>query len=288
MRLVNRLIRKVTGAVVVSLMTVGVAQAADDGCEPAKLATKYPALAGKTITIGQDGESPPFSMRDPQDFDRLIGLDADLARAVFRCVGVPVKFRTGSWSGLIPATMSGQIDLMWDQLLYTDERAKKMDFVAYMNSATGVLVAKGNPHRLKALDGMCGLSASANLGTTQETMLRTASAQCVAQNKPAINVITAADVPGALRLVQSGRADALVANSFVADRMAASNPNTEVAFDVVTGAKLAAGTAKGNADLVRAIRDGLTVLRRNGTLKQIYDQYHVNYGLAIDPVTLTQ
>src|SRR5207248_11395271 len=71
--------------------------------EPAcgALAAKYPSLAGKTLKIGQDGESPPFSFRDSKDFNRLDGLDADLARAVFACLGVPVTFVTGNWSGLI-------------------------------------------------------------------------------------------------------------------------------------------------------------------------------------------
>ena len=55
------------------------AQADAGKCEPDKLATKYPGLVGKTIRIGQDGESPPYSYRDPSNFDNLIGLDADMA-----------------------------------------------------------------------------------------------------------------------------------------------------------------------------------------------------------------
>ena len=35
-------------------------------CEPGKLAAKYPSLAGKTIKIGTDGETPPYAMRDPK------------------------------------------------------------------------------------------------------------------------------------------------------------------------------------------------------------------------------
>jgi len=77
-------------------------RAAEAGCDPDKMASKYPSLAGKTIKIGQDGESVPFSQRDPKDFSKLIGLDADLARAAFACVGVPIDFTIGTWAGLIP------------------------------------------------------------------------------------------------------------------------------------------------------------------------------------------
>ena len=265
------------------------ARADEAACEPAKLATKYPGLVGKTIKIGQDGESVPFSMRDPKDFSKLIGLDADLAEATFACIGVPMQFVVGTWSGLIPAAMSGQVDLMWDTLLYTPERAKKLDFVVYMNAATGMLVAKGNPKNIHAIGDLCGLTATTTLGTTQEAMLRDASSKCVAAGKPAVNIITSTDMPSGMRLVQNARADLVSVNKFVGDSMVAANPTTiESAFDVVTGAKIAVGTAKGNPDLVKALHDGLAAIRASGAEKAVYDRYHVDYSLTTEPATLTE
>ncbi len=258
-------------------------------CEPAKLAAKYPGLVGKTITIGEDGESPPFSFRDPADFEKLIGLDADTARAVFACAGVPVAFKTGSWSGLIPAVMSGQIDVMWDTLLYTPERAKRLDFVYYMNAASGVIVAKGNPKKVQSLDDICGLQATAGLGTTQEAMLRDAAKKCVAVGKPDVEIITSSDIPSGLRLVQNGRADVFATNKFIGDALVASNTATvEMRFAIVTGAKIAAGTAKGNPDLVKAMADGIASLEESGALRTIFDRYHVDYSLVTKPEVLTQ
>ena len=280
------------GAACLTLMAVSAlcgAKADEATCEPAKLATKYPGLAGKTIKIGQDGESVPFSMRDPKDFSKLVGLDADLAQATFACIGVPMQFVIGTWSGLIPAAMSGQIDIMWDTLLYTPERAKKLDFVVYMNAATGMLVAKGNPKNIHSLGDLCGLTSTTTLGTTQEAMLRDASSKCVAAGKPAVNIITSTDMPSGMRLVQNARADLVAVNKFVGESMVTSNPTTiESAFDVITGAKIAVGTAKGNPDLVKALRDGLTAIRASGAEKAIYERYHVDYSLTTEPVTLTE
>jgi polar amino acid transport system substrate-binding protein len=282
-------VQRIALAAGLSLASLGAAKADEVTCEPAKAAAKYPALAGKTIKIGQDGESVPFSTRDPKDFNKLIGLDADLARAAFACVGVPMDFSIGTWAGLIPATMAGQIDIMWDTLLYTPERAKKMDFVVYMNAATGMLVAKGNPKKIHTLDDLCGVTATTTLGTTQEAMLREANGKCVAAGKTAVNIITSPDMPSGLRLVQNARADVVAINKFVGDSMVASNPTTvESAFDVVTGAKIAVGTAKGNPDLIKAIRDGLTAIRANGTEKTIYERYKVDYSLTTEPSVLTE
>jgi polar amino acid transport system substrate-binding protein len=288
MRNLHRLAWAVAGFIGLALALSSPAHADDVTCEPTKAATKYPTLAGKTIKVGQDGESVPFSQRDPKDFNKLIGLDADLARAAFACVGVPIDFTIGTWSGLIPAVMAGQIDVMWDTLLYTPERAKKLDFVVYMNAATGMLVPKGNPKNIRAIGDLCGLTTTTTLGTTQEAMLRDANTKCTAAGKLAVNIITSPDMPSGLRLVQSGRADLVAVNKFVGDSMVASSPDkVESAFDVVTGAKISVGTAKGNADLVKAIKDGLTAIRANGTEKSIYERYHVDYSLTTDPVVLT-
>jgi polar amino acid transport system substrate-binding protein len=280
------------GAACLAVLTISSlcgAKAEDAACEPAKLASKYPSLAGKTIKVGQDGESVPFSMRDPKDFSKLIGLDADLAQATFACIGVPMQFQVGTWAGLIPAAMAGQVDVMWDTLLYTPERAKKLDFVIYMNAATGMLVAKGNPKNIHTLGDLCGLTSTTTLGTTQEAMLRDASSKCVAAGKPAVNIITSTDMPSGMRLVQNARADLVSVNKFVGDSMVAANPTTmESAFDVVTGAKIAVGTAKGNTDLVKALREGLAAIRASGAEKAIYDRYHVDYSLTTEPVVLTE
>ena len=92
--------------------------ASAQSCEPSKVAQKYPSLAGKTIRIGVDPESPPYAFRDSKDFNRIIGADADMARAVFACAGVKTEFFTAGWPGLLPALRAGQIDVMWDLLYF--------------------------------------------------------------------------------------------------------------------------------------------------------------------------
>jgi len=96
-------------------------------------------------------------------------------------------------------------------------------------------------------------------------------------------------MPSGLRLVQNGRADLVSVNKFVGDNMVAANPTTvESAFDVVTAAKIAVGTAKGNPEPVKALHDGLAAIRASGAEKAIYDRYHVDYSLTTEPAILTE
>jgi polar amino acid transport system substrate-binding protein len=263
--------------------------AADLKCEPDKLATKYPSLVGKTIKIGMDGESPPYSFRDPKDFSHLIGLDADLARATFACAGVPVEFMTGGWSGLLPAVIAGQADVMWDTLYYTPERAQKVDFVVYMHAATGGLVAKGNPKAIKSMADTCGLRATAGLGTVEENEFRDQSKQCVAAGKKPIDIVLYPDMPGGTRLIQNDRADILLSDLSMVDRLVSLTPAAfERGFMWLTDYKIAVGLTKGNTDLAKAILDGIATLKADGTDKTIFAKYNVDYALAAPNEILTK
>jgi len=258
-------------------------------CEPNKLGAKYPGLVGKTIKIGQDGQTPPFSFRDPKDVNHIIGFDADYARKVFECVGVPYEFVTGSWSGLMPAVAAGRIDVMWDGLYYTAERAKQVDFVIYTTVADAVLLQKGNPKNIKSLDDLCGKRVVAGLGTLEQAMLTAFSKNCTNAGKPEINMFTAQDKQSEWRLIENDRADAAVTNYSLADAVAADNPKAfERGFSFKSGIKVGAVVAKGNKELEQAIYEAIKALQANHEILKVYDDYQMDGGLVIDPEILTE
>jgi len=265
------------------LGTVPTAHAADPPkCEPDKLAAKYPGLVGKKVVVGQDGESPPYSFRDPKNFNSIIGVDADMARAAFKCIGSPFEFKLGGWSGLLPAVIAGQADVMWDNLYYTAERAKQVDYVVYMIAGTGALVKKGNPKKITGMDSTCGLTATAGLGTVEEAAFRNQSEKCKAAGKAVINIMTYPDIPAGTRLIQNDRADILLSDLSMVDQLAENNPAAfERAFKVISDFKIGVAMKKGNEDLLKALADALTVLQADGTQKKIYEQYKLDPSLIL-------
>lgn len=255
--------------------------AADEAkCEPDKVATKYPSLAGKTINVGADGDTRPYAYPDPKDLKHLIGLDVELAEAAFKCIGVPIEWKLGPWSGQLPAVANGQTDLMWDSLYYTPERAQAMDFVVYMKAGTGVMVQKGNPKNIKSLDDFCGLRTAAGLATIEEAKFRELSKDCVAKGKKELEVITAPDIPAVARLVLNDRADLMMINLGMINAFVADNQDkVENAFTIITEIKVGVGANKKNPELEKAVADAMTVLRADGTEKKIYEKYAYDYGL---------
>ena len=273
----------------VAVLVPSVGRAADAKCEPDKLATKYPSLVGKTIKIGTDGETPPYAMRDPKDFSHLIGLDTELAEAAFKCIGVPIEFKLGAWSGQLPAVANGQTDAMWDTLYYTPERAQQMDFVVYSRAATGGMVQKGNPKHIMGLDDICGVRATAGLGTVEEAQFRQLSDKCVQDGKKAVDIVTFPDIPAGARLVMNDRADLLLINLGLVDQFVADNPDKlERSFMIVTNWKIGVGFNKNNKELEQAVADALRAIRASGAEKAIYDKYHFDYSLAMPIEILTQ
>jgi polar amino acid transport system substrate-binding protein len=263
--------------------------ASAQSCEPSKVAQKYPSLAGKTIKIGVDPESPPYAFRDSKDFNKIIGADADMARAVFACAGVKTEFFTGGWSGLLPALRAGQIDVMWDLLYYTPERAKETSFITYMQAGTGGLVAAGNPRKIDDISKLCGLTVTAGVGTVELTMEQVQAAKCKAENKPEVTIMPSADMASGARLVASHRADVFMTDLALVDGLAKQNPQLYMrGFMLTSGNKIGVGVKKGNTDVIAAVSDGLKIMQANQTQKKTFQQYIVDPSLETPTTLLTQ
>jgi polar amino acid transport system substrate-binding protein len=266
----------ITGLALI-LLVAGQALAAEGKCEPQALAAKYPTLVGKTIRVAQSGEGAPFTFRDPEEFDKLIGLDADLVRATFACIGVPFEFKTGGWSGLLPSVIAGQSDLMWSNLYYTPARAEQVDFVTYLLAATGGMVKKGNPKNIHSLDEACGVRAAAGLGTVEEAMFREVSDKCVAAGKPTVELVTYADRPSGIRMVQNDRADLLMGDLGSMDYTIAQLPNElERGYMMLTDYKVGPGISKSMPELRQAVFDSLQIIQSEGTMKKLMIKYNVD------------
>jgi polar amino acid transport system substrate-binding protein len=272
-------------AVAMSVALAAEAMAQSPACEPDKLATKYPSLAGKTVKIGADPQTPPYTMRDPKDFNKVIGFDTDLAAAVLDCHGIKHEMFLGGWSGLLPATVSGQVDVFWNNLYYTAERAKQVDYVLYMQAGTGALTQKGNPKGITGVDKSCGATVAVGLGTVEEAAMKKEDESCKAAGKPGVTIMTYPDLAAGIRLVQTARADIMLTDLALVDSLAIDNPTLyERAYKIMTGFNIGAAVKNGNEDLLKAIYDGLAVLQANGKQAELFKKYKMDPELEVKAV----
>lgn len=269
---------------VTSVFSAGAIQSANAGpaCEPDKLAEKYPSLAGKTLKIGGDPQTPPFVMRDPADFNNMIGFDADLAKAVMDCHGIKYEWFLAGWSGILPAVVAEQADVFWDNLYYTPERAKQVDYVLYMQAATGALAQANNTKDIKGYEDFCGNRVAVGVGTVEEPQVRKQDEKCKAEGKAGIEILTYPDVAAAIRLVSDERTDIVLYDLTVVDEQVKKDPSKfKRAFMMLSGFNIGTAVKNDNKDLNQAIFDGLQIMQENGKQAELMTKYGLDPAMIV-------
>ncbi len=244
----------------------GVASAEAPKCRAGKARREIPSLAGKTLQMGADGQTPPYAFLDPKT-NTLVGSDIDLAKAVFDCIGVKYEIKPAAWSGLFPAIIAGQMDLMF-YLYYNDKRVQQGDFVVYMKAGTGAITQKGNPKNIKSQDDLRGKTVATGLGSVEEAQMKELGGKCVAAGKPTVDVMTYPDHAAGFRLVANNRADIMLTDLALVDRTIADNPTVyERAYGIISGFQIGVAVKKGNDALSAAMLDGLKAVQASGGQK---------------------
>jgi len=278
--------RHVGGAIAATMMTgallLGSAGPARAACEPDKVATKYPGLAGKTLKVGLDPTLPPVMYRDPKDPSKIIGQDPDMVDAAMKCLGLKYELVGLDFGTLIPTLQAGQIQLIWSNIYYTPERAKAADFVAYATTGTAGIVKKGNPKHIKSVADTCGTRAAPILGTVEDAGFKEQSAKCTAAGKPAIEITPYPNAPATSRAIENDRADVSMYDVVLVDQVVKSNPDKfEKAFSFRTNIRVGVAVKKGNEELLGAVKDAVQALQDNGTQKALLQKNGMDPTLAV-------
>jgi len=264
---------------VIVLAAAGPARAA---CEPDKVATKYPALAGKTLKVGLDPTLPPVMYRDPKDPSKIIGQDPDMIDAAMKCLGLKYELVGLDFGTLVPTLQAGQIQLIWSNIYYTPERAKAADFVAYATTGTAGIVKKGNPKNIKSLADTCGTRAAPILGTIEDAAFKEQSGKCVAAGKPPVEITPYPNAPATSRAIENDRADVSMYDLVLVDQVVKTNPDKfERAFSFRTNIRIGVAVKKGNEDLLAAVKDAVQALQDNGTQKALLQKNGMDPSLAV-------
>jgi polar amino acid transport system substrate-binding protein len=188
----------------------------------------------------------------------------------------------------MPAIVSGQLDLMF-YLYYNPTRAQQVDFVTYMTAGTGVLVEKGNPAKIHATEDLCGKRVAVSLGSVEEASMRSKTTECVAAKHDPIQILTYPDNASGFRLLQNGRADAVMNDLALIDSMASKEPGTfQRAYAILTGYELGIAVKKGNSDLLHALADGLEAVQASGGELAVLKTYGIDPTLQLAAAVKTQ
>ncbi len=157
------------------------------------------------ILVGMSGDQPPLNMRNKKK--EIIGLDADLARAIASGLSVKLRIVTKPFAELLPALAADELDLVISGVTITPERNMKAAFVGpYFTSGKSIITRTKALAKLKTVDEMNSskFTLAALEGSTSQIFVQ--------ELTPKAKLKTAATLDEATALVRSGKADALVAD----------------------------------------------------------------------------
>lgn len=123
------------------------------------------------LRVGMDLSYPPFETIGSDG--RPAGISVEIAEALGRYLGRPVRVENMPFTGLIPALKSGKIDLIISSMTATPERAKAVAFSdPYLTTGLAALVpASSTTAGLADLDH-AGKTVVVRQGTTGEVFAR--------------------------------------------------------------------------------------------------------------------
>lgn len=215
------------------------------------------------LVVGTEGTYSPNSYHDENG--DLVGFDVDVARGIAEYLGVDIQFVEAEWDSLFAGMDSGRVDIVVNEVEYSDERAVKYDFSEPYTYVHGALLVAEDDTDITGFDSLDGARAAQNLTSSWGQEAEGYGAELVSVDS----------VAEGIELILSGRADCMLnAETAFYDYMN-KHPDAPVRIVAVTDTTTSSQipVPKGNQRLVEAINEALDEMRTAGELAQLSEQY---------------
>jgi polar amino acid transport system substrate-binding protein len=227
------------------------------------------------ITYCSGMDSPPLVSFDAAQ--KPVGLTIDLGLEIAkRLGGKKVEWRVIPFSGLVPALLAQQCDMIVDQLFDKPERREVINIVNYMYSSQSVVVPKGNPKGIKTLDDLSGHKVAVLNGSTIKTLLDTQNESLTKAGKPPLKLVVYNTDTDAFQALRISQVDAYGTTVETAGYYAAMAPDLfqegVPAFSrILTGL----GIRKDDPQLTAAVQQVMSDMHSDGSYTQLLAKWHV-------------
>jgi polar amino acid transport system substrate-binding protein len=235
-----------------------------------------------TVVVAADATYPP-NESIASDGHTVVGMDADLAKALVGALGLKAKVVNATFDSIIPGLASGKYGLGMSSFTDTKEREKTVDFVTYFSAGTSFYVkAQGGP-AISGLADLCGKKVAVEKGTTQAADVAAQSKKCTTAGKPAVTLLVFPDQNGANLAINSNRAQIGMADSPVADyQVQRSNGQFKVVGKPYGTAPYGIAIPKGDG-MAKPVLAGLEALMADGRYQAILKKWGVQQGAISAP-----
>lgn len=230
------------------------------GTEAQSSAGESKEAAGGTLVMGTNAQFPPYEFY--QD-NKIVGIDADIAQAIADKLGMKLEIEDMAFDAIVPAVVSGKVDIGAAGMTVTDVRKQQVDFTDTYATSTQVIIVPDNSS-IKGKDDLEGKAIGVQLGTTGDSLASEIKGADVERYKKGME---------AVQSLTHGKIDAVVIDQATAEAFVKNNTGIRILDDALSDEHYAMAVKKGNTELLDQINGALKELKEDGTLDKIEAKY---------------
>ena len=226
------------------------------------------AVEAKDLRVASNTTFPPFEFVNTKT-QEITGFEMDLIRAMGKQAGYEVKITNMAFDGIIPAVLSGSVDVGASGFSVTEERKKRVLFTEpFYKSGLTVLVAKGNEDKIQGFKDHDGRKLAVQIGTT---------GAAYAKNVEGARVSAFNTTSEAFMDLNVKNADAVVLDRPVLAYFLKTKPrvakNLQLSTEIADAEHFGFAVKKGNAELLQKLNAALEELKKSGEFAKIEDKW---------------
>ncbi len=135
-----------------------------------------------TLTVAADASYAPDEFIGP-DGHTVVGMDADLSKALAAEMGLKANVVNATFATIIPGLAAGRYDMGASSFTDTLAREKTVDFVDYAHVGESFYTKAAGGVSIGSIADICGKTVSVESGTTEEADAKTQSGKCTKAGK---------------------------------------------------------------------------------------------------------
>ena len=250
----------------------------------AAIAAQVPAAIKSkgTLNVASEAQYAPNEFVAP-DGHTVIGMDADLVKALAGVMGLKVNITNANFEAIIPGLASGRYDIGISSFTDTKEREKTVDFVDYYSAGISFYAKSSANPGVSKLSDLCGKTVAVQKGTVEEEEANKQSKTCTKEGKKSVTPLAFPGQNAVNLAVASGRAELGMVDSPVA---AYQIKQTNGAFKLVGESynfKPYGIAIPKNNGMAAPMLAALKLLMSNGTYAQILTKWGIQSGAISTP-----
>ena len=236
-----------------------------DASEPdAEKPTITTVTPGK-LTMATNAYFPPYEYYDG---DKIIGIDAEIAAAIAKELGLELVINDMEFDSIITAVKGGAADFGLAGMTISPDRLEEVDFsISYASGVQAIIVKEGSP--IKSVDDLYADGANYKVGVQLGT-----TGDAYATEDFGSDLVTAYSKGNeAVMALIGGDLDCVIIDNEPAKAFVANNTGLVILETSYADEDYAACIAKENTALKSAIDDAILKLTEDGTIDAIVDKY---------------